>query len=177
MRLWDVLMLFITTLFHLENNSLNAADLTFPLLSTSEWTRPCSLMDSSLNIIHTHTHAEGLQSAGAGHCPVGRFNIYGSLPRFTVSAWQKWSASQALCLSIKRLQTSHQLPSQSALQDVTERGPISRRHPVKDKSFRIQNRRSSLEGWMGNGNALNPNTAICWLDHWILSVYRCTDLH
>lgn len=50
-----VCILFIITLFRLENNSPNTAGLTFPPLSPSEWTLPCSLMDSSLTNTHTPT--------------------------------------------------------------------------------------------------------------------------
>lgn len=141
----------------------------FPPLS-SEWPLPCSLMDSSLSNTHTHTLLLALrerpQSAGAGHWPLGRFNIYGSLQHFTVSAWQKWSASQALCLSIQPLRSSHQLPSQSALQDVTvmsrqdvtERWPTSRASPAKEKSLWIQKWSRPAwhlqQGWMERGDML-----------------------
>lgn len=99
--------------------------------------------------INTHIHtqrdlpafSERPHWAGAGHWPLGRFNIYGSLQHFTVSAWQKWSASQTLCLSIQKLNTSHQLPSQSApqdvivmcCQDVTKRGLTRWAFPSKGK--------------------------------------------
>lgn len=95
----------------IANISSNAADLTFLSLLHLR-THP-----------HTHAHTQLGSSerpllAGAGHWPLGRFNIYGSLQRFTIPAWQKWSTSQVLCLSIRQLCTSCRLPSQSALQDV-----------------------------------------------------------
>lgn len=123
-------------------------------------------MDSSPLNIHTHPLAlpERPQSAGAGHWPLGRFNIYGLLQDFTISSWQKLSASQALCLSIQQLRTSHQLPSQWALQDVTGRQPIRWVTPPKHKSLTeaaLPLQRGQMRaGWMEYENALNSNTAL-----------------